>query len=325
LEPFTPLPHPFNISFFFITWLLIGLPLQVIAQDHKPSKKEIRIARIDSIYTMAERNELNTKEVLRYEFYFDDPQEKRLCDFASRMFQDSFEIASLAEKKNRWSLILFKNIRLSREAMYDLESKLRGLKYSYYLDHYLGFTIHPADPDPVAVSDKEFPEYLHSLSDEDLFWVGKRLLEVKDYKRARIALELGVHRQYKPDTTTYHYGLALVATQDPDDGIGQLKRSVKLNPNYLEAYLALGKIHYENAYFDKALEYFKKADALSPGHSDILLKISETLYGLELYNQSYSYAKRAHELDKKNVFIKSLLGLLKEPRVKYLRKKYPEK
>jgi len=319
------LPHPFVFSVFFLAALLIGHPLQLFGQRNKLSKKEIHTARIDSIFNSAEQAGLNTKGILRYQFYFDDPVEKRLHEFAARMAKDSFEIASLLQKEKTWYLALYKNTWYSRETMNEQEQKMRGLKYSYYIDHYSGFSLHPADPDPVSVSDKEFTQYLYSLSDEDLFWVSRRLLDVHSYKRARLASELGVHRKYKIDTAAYHYGLALVETGDPDDAIDQWKMSAKVNPYYLDVFLSLGKLHYENGYFDKALEYYKKADALSPNQSDILFNISETLYNLELYNQSFTYVTRAHELDKKNVHVKSLLKLLKQPRIKYLRKKYPDK
>ena len=305
------LPHPFIISILFITGLLIGHPLQLFGQKHKLSKKEIRTAHIDSLFTSAEQNGLQTKGVLRYAFYFDDPIEKRLVAFAARMAIDSFEVGSLFQKEKIWHLAIYKNTRYSRETMYEQERKMRGLKYSYYIDHYNGFTISPADPDPLSMPDKEFTTYLHALSDEDLFWVGKRLLDVKEYKRARIATELGVHKQYKPDTAAYHFGVALVNTGDPDDGIVQWKKSIKLNPEYLDVFKALGKIHYENGYFDKALEYYQKADGLSPNQSDLLLKIAETYYALKKYDESYAYAVRAHQLDRKNVYTKSLLKMVK--------------
>lgn len=325
LKYLSSFPHPNIIFAFCFVLLLIGQPLLLVTQLAKPSKKELRTARIDSIFSAAEQNDLYTRGILHYEFYFHDPVKKRLQDFAFRMTKDSFETLRLYEKDKTWYLALYKNTRYTRDQMYEQEQRMRGMKYSYYIDDYTGFSIYTADPDPVSIADKDFPEYIRSLSDEDLFWVGKRLLDVKSYKRARTATEFGVHRQYKPDTAAYHYGLALVSTGDPDDGIVQWKKSIKLNPNYLAVFMALGKIHYENGYFDKALEYFKRADSLSPNQSDILLKISETLYTLKLYNQSYDYAVQAHQLNKKNVYAKSLLRLLKKPSIKYARKKYPEK
>ena len=306
-----PLPHPFVFNLFFIAVLLTGQPFQLFGQKNKLSKKEIRTARIDSIFTTAEQNGLQTKGVLRYAFYFDDPVEKRLTDFAARMAVDSFEVESLVEKEKKWHLSIYKNTRYTRETMYEQERRMRSLKYSYYLDHYNGFSMHPADHDPLTIPDKEFTTYLQALTDEDLFWVGRRLLDIKEYKKARTTLEYSVHRAYKPDTTAYHYGLALLNTGDPDDGIVQWKKSIKLNPKYLEVFMALGKVHYENAYFEKALEYYQKTDALSPNQSDILLKIAETYYAMKMYDESHAYAMRAHQLDRKNVYAKSLLKMLK--------------
>lgn len=318
-------PHPIVTFLLFILPPLTGLPVTLLAQNKKPSRSELNKIRIDSIFKAAEQNELNTKGVLRYEFYFSDHDEDRFPEFSERMKKDSFESDVLHESEKTWYLTLFKNATYSRESIFDVERKLRGLKYRYYIDHYAGFSIHAADPNPVAVPIGQYSTYLQSLSDEQLFWVGKRLLDLKLYDKALFALEVGVQRQYKQDTATYHYGLAFVATNEPNDGINQWKKAVKLNTEYLEVFLALGKIHFENGYFEKALEYYQRADTLHPNDSQILLHNGETLYALEQFNQSYSYAMRSYDLDSKNVFTRSLLKLLNEPRVKYLRRKFPEK
>ena len=94
-----PLPQPFIFPVFIIAVLLTGQPLQLFGQRDKRSKKEIRTTRIDSIFASAEKTGLDTKGVLRYTFYFDDPSEKRLTAFAARMAYDTFEMASLLKKE----------------------------------------------------------------------------------------------------------------------------------------------------------------------------------------------------------------------------------
>ena len=321
---YAPLPHPFITSFFFLLIVLLWKPCELIAQSKKPSRKENNISRIDSVYTAAERSQLNTSGVLRYEFYFSEHDQKKIMNFSVRMEKDSFELGQVRVNGKEFYFSEIRNTTYSRQNMFDLEHKLRGLKYKYSIDHYLGFSIHPADLNPVAVPDSSYTAYLKSLSDAQLYWVGNRLLNLKNYPRAIKALEMGVKRNYYPDTSHYRYGLALVATNEPNDGIQQWRQAVKQNSQYLEAYLSLGKIHFENGYFEKALEYYMHADTLSPKDSQILLHISESLYALQRYNQSYSYAKRSHELDRRDPYTKSLLKLLKQPGVKYARKKFPE-
>ena len=320
-----PIPHPFVSSLLFLLLLLPGLPVGLFAQHKKLSRSDLNKIRIDSIFKLAEQNRLNTKGVLRYEFYFSDPDKKRFPDFIVRMTKDSFEADDLQPNGKIWTQRIYKNTSFSRENIYNLQSDLRRIKYSYAIDHYLGFTIKPADPDPIAVPNAQFSTYLQSLTAEQLYWVGKRLLDLKSFDRAILATELAITKKINPDTSHYRYGLALVATHEPADGINQWKKAVKLNPQYLEAFLALGKIHYENGYFNEALGFYQKADSISPNNNQILLHIAETLYALELFNQSYDYAMRSHKLDRQSIYTKSLLKLLNESRVKYLRKKYPEK
>jgi tetratricopeptide (TPR) repeat protein len=235
------------------------------------------------------------------------------------------ETTSIVPAGKVWIMTAMRNSRYSRQSMDKLENRLRWIKYNYFIDDYLGFAIKEADLDPVAVPESQFMGWIRSLDDEELFWVGRRLLQLQSYDKALNALELGVARNYKADTANYHYGLALLATNEFTDAVEQWKRAVRINPGYLEVHLKLGKLYYENSYFAEALEEFQIADSLKPNDDQILLHIAESLYNLERYNQSYSYAKRAHKLNRKDPFAKSLLNLLKERRIKYLRKKFPEK
>ena len=82
----------------------------------------------------------------------------------------------------------------------------------------------------------------------------------------------------------------------------------------------LGTILFENSHFNRSLYNFQEADTIKPNDDQILYHIAETLYMLERYNESYSYAKRAVKINRKNVYAKSLLKMLKQPPIRKLRR-----
>ncbi|HJW28735.1 MAG TPA: tetratricopeptide repeat protein, partial [Saprospiraceae bacterium] len=101
-------------------------------------------------------------------------------------------------------------------------------------------------------------------------------------------------------------------------------KALEINPNYFEVHFSFGELLYDNAYFAEALEHFQKADTLDPNNDKVKWHLAECLYHLQRYNASYTLAKDAVKLNRKNVFAKSLLKLLNEPDIKRLRKKFPD-
>ncbi len=287
------------------------------------SARESRKARIDSVFSIAEENHLNTAGTLRYEYFFREERKEFIEDFAESLVNDSFEIIGLAQKNEEWQLRVMRNEKHSRTSMEKQERKFRWLKFKYLIDHYDGFTIWPADLVPDKVPQEVFPVYAHTLDDLELFWVADRLLYLKSYPKALVAWQEVVDRNVFPDTSHYKYGSTLIATNEYVDGIELWEKAVVINPNYLAVFMDLGKIYYENSHWKKALLNFQKADALKPDDAQILYHVAETLFQMGRYNESYTYAKRSVRLDRDNDFARSLLRMHKLPSVRKARKANP--
>src|SRR4030095_5412577 len=87
-------PHRLIVLFTFTLFMLCtSASLFVLsAQTHKLSKKELRIALIDSIYHAAILNGLDPKDPLQYDFFFTDVTKKHIENLKEKLLQDSFEI-----------------------------------------------------------------------------------------------------------------------------------------------------------------------------------------------------------------------------------------
>jgi tetratricopeptide (TPR) repeat protein len=300
-------------------WLtLLCATVQLNAQ--KRNAKEERLFLIDSTYTNATQRGLNTDSILRYEFYFADPDTAVLRKLAKRLEEDIFEVISIVPSGKMWKLGVTKQLRINRQGMEEFDSRLRWLRYSFLADEYLGFAIKPRDLDPVSVEESVFHNYVSRLFDEDLFWVSKRLSKVKSYPRALVALRESVGRNIYPDTINFLMGHVLIATNEYNDGTDHWEKALRINPDYLEAHMRYAHLLYTNTYFRRALEHYQEADRIKPNDPVILYHIAETLYQLKRYNDSLTYANRSYKLDKKHPYTKSLIKLLKEPRIRYLRK-----
>lgn len=302
--------------------LLFSIRLPAFAQK---AKADDRVQFIDSIYLAAERTGLHTDSLLRFEFYFSDPDSNVLRKLSARLVQDTFEVIDIVPQGNNWKLRMTRHLQLSREAMEKLDARLRWLRYSFLADEYLGFAIKPRDPDPTSIPESAFHEYIYALSDDVLYWVSLRLVQIKNYPRAMVALHESLDRQVNADTIHFHLGNVLVATNEFNEGMAHWQEALRINPQYLEAHMRYAQLLFTNGFFKRALEHYQKADAIKPNDASILYHIAETLYHLGRYNESLTYAKRSRSLDKKNVYTKSLIKLLKEPAIKRLRRIYKDK
>jgi tetratricopeptide (TPR) repeat protein len=319
----TGIPHPALLFLSTILLQLLTVPERLghfIVQNNKED-----LALIDSIFRHAHQSGLDTNGVLRYQFCFSDPETGLLEKFIVRMEKDTFELLHMKQKGKDYQVCFVKNDAHTRGSLYKLQRKLKFLKYSHHVDHYDGFRIEPPDPDPFGVLPERFMTYIKSLDEPHLYRAGERLWYKREWDKALNALALASRKPYKQDTALYRYGQVLIALHEYNDGIDEWEKALQVNPAYVEVYMSLGKLKYENGYFESALSHFEKANVLQPGDDEILYRLAETHYQLEQYNRSYAFAKQSFQLNRKHVYTKSLLTLLKTPRVKYLRKKFPEK
>ncbi|MEP6794158.1 MAG: tetratricopeptide repeat protein [Saprospiraceae bacterium] len=295
------------------------------SQSRHLSKKQIRTARIDSIFSKAESDSLDTKGILRYDYYFSNATPGQLRKMSKKFEMDSFETIILETKAGKeWRMVVMKNEIHSRQNMLKADKRMKSLAYQFIIDHYEGFMISKPLLNPLKVSEASFGSFIKSLDDEALFTSANYLISHGAYDRAMVAYEESINRHFKEDTAQFQMGNALIAKNKLVKGIERWEAARNLNPKYLDAYLKLGKIFYENSHYNRALYNFEKADTLNPDNDQILYQLAETLYKLGRYNASYQYADRAVRLNHKNVFAKSMLEILDQPDYKKLRKQFPQ-
>jgi len=313
----------FKLSIIIL--LIAGTNVHTNAQSQKFSKKEQREIQVDSILSQAELQLGGINQRLRYDYYFIDRDKEQLQNLSGKLTSDSFEIISLVQlEKKKWQLQAMKHQVHTRESIHEMDKHMKNLAYRLLVDDYIGFTIALADIDALMIPDEEFVPFIKSLEDELLFKVANDLLKKNSYDKAMVPLKESIDRHFKEDTANLLMGNALVATNEYVKGIEYWEKARNLNPKYLEAYMKLGIILFENSHFNQSLYNFQEADTIKPNDDQILYHIGETLYMLERYNESYTYTKRAVNVNRKNVYAKSLLKMLREQQVRKLRRQFIE-
>lgn len=318
------LPHPLNILFksFFLVIFITGSLVECHAQSKRLSKKEIRQIKIDSIFTTAESKGLDTRTMLRYEFYFTNKSKNQLEKLSHRLERDSFELIAIEEKKpESWQMSILKNDVLSRQRMDDIDKRLHSLAYEFVIDAYSGFSIHKFLDNPLKIPDQNYMAYLRGLDDPSLFAAANYLFRNESYNRSILAFEESIHRHFREDTAQFQIGNALIKTNELVHGIEHWEAARNLNKRYLEAYLKLGDIFFENSHFNRSLYNYQEADTIKSNDDVILYKIASNLLQLKRYKESYAYAVRAHKINRKNKYVKGLIQILSQPAIRRIRKK----
>ena len=324
-------PYHFLFSFTIAGFLVCSssTTFYVSAQSHKLSGKELRIALVDSIYDAAILHGLDPKDSLQYGYYFTDATEKHLENLKKKLEQDSFEIIKFSsgdyatQENNIWQLEAREHKIYTRDELLATDKQIRWLTYKFLIDQYKGITISSPETDAIKIPEEEFVSTVKSLDNEPLFTAGKTLVRKKSYDRSMVAFQECIDRHYKEDTSNYYMGIALVATNEFVEGIEHWERARNLNSRYLDAYIQLGLIFFENSHFNRALYNFQEADTIKPKDDFILYNISKCLLQLKQYNVSYDYAKRALAVNRKNMYVKGVLKILNSPQIKKKRRQNP--
>ncbi len=98
----------------------------------------------------------------------------------------------------------------------------------------------------------------------------------------------------------YWMGRILLDARKPAEAIEEWKQALDIDPKYLDALEAMGKVHFERATpadLKKAVELFERALAVDPKRTSVLVEIGETQIKQENWDAAISSFMRALEAD----------------------------
>lgn len=98
--------------------------------------------------------------------------------------------------------------------------------------------------------------------------------------------------------------------------VRQVLEIARNEPNNFDAQIRAGEMYYKIQRFDKALNYYIKAQKIKPSDLQANIKLAGIYYEMKNYIDAATYFMKALEIDPKNTDVRSDLGLtfyLREP------------
>ena len=93
----------------------------------------------------------------------------------------------------------------------------------------------------------------------------------------------------QPQFPFFNLGICYRKQGRRSEAIAAFSRAVQLDPKFYRAYVALGEIYKEQKDFEKALEYYLKAEPGFNNEIAILFEIGMALFRLKRYDEAKSY------------------------------------
>ncbi|MBN1213236.1 MAG: tetratricopeptide repeat protein [candidate division Zixibacteria bacterium] len=135
------------------------------------------------------------------------------------------------------------------------------------------------------------------------------------------ALPLATQAENDPEKAKEMYNEGLKAANDGnnDQAILSYKAAIGLNPDFLDPYLNLGAIYFQQKKYDDAMDMFKKVSEKDPANIDAQANIGRVAYKLSKYPEAIAAFKAAIAVDGQNTDLHIELA-----KVYYRQKNYPE-
>ncbi len=168
----------------------------------------------------------------------------------------------------------------------------------------------------------------HSILQTTYYLLGKNYNILGQHDKALSVLELALRIKPTDADALYQAGLASLATKQPDKAVDYFNKSVRLVPDYseaytglIDAYTALGKLDY--VAYARGMQAFNQGDYnTAQTHLEFATKaipdFAPAYYGLALayekqkrLAEAYSAINVAAQLDPKNIAIQQAQGRLK--------------
>lgn len=87
----------------------------------------------------------------------------------------------------------------------------------------------------------------------------------------------------------FNLGLCRLRQGRESEAIAAFEQTVKIDPKFYRAYLAIGEIYRENGQYNAALSYFLKAEQGFSNNVNVLFEIGNAYYELGNYEQAQTY------------------------------------
>jgi tetratricopeptide (TPR) repeat protein len=265
---------------------------------------------INSIFDRIEIQGINTKQKLLYGYFFQSENKSKLESLKQALDKQQYSFVEIRKDDEYFMLHIEKIEQHTRESLFATKQKFINLAENYGVE-YDGFDIGNIDSSKPLISDDVFKIFMNVHIGEELFQLGIKLYDLEIYDRAEVVFLDCLTKNINTDIVSYKLGNILSWQGKIEDGIKYLEQSVRLNPNYLDAWFNLGAICYDNHLFELSIKYYKQADKLKPNDEDIIYGISASQFAIQQIDEALENCKKVLKINPKNNNAKALLKIIK--------------
>jgi tetratricopeptide (TPR) repeat protein len=151
---------------------------------------------------------------------------------------------------------------------------------------------------------------VHPKNEESCIFLSKSYALEKRTKKAVGLLNKCNRRDKGKGIYTYYIGKIYVDKKDYKTAKKYFKKSIKEEKDFSQAVMALGLIHEELGYHNKALVTYKRYLKKNPNDSLILSRLVQLMFTQEKFVEVIGYAERLSDYEPDNLNLKVKLGIL---------------
>ncbi len=93
----------------------------------------------------------------------------------------------------------------------------------------------------------------------------------------------------EPQFAYFNLGLCMQAQKKYTEAIAAFSQTIRVDPEFHRAYLALANLHKQEGDWKKALFYYQKAEPAYPNKVDVLFEIGRAMFKLRQFDKAKSY------------------------------------
>lgn len=197
----------------------------------------------NTIFDQMEAQGVDTKQKLLYGYFFFDKNKKKLELLKNELIKQTYQFVSNDKTDKAEYMLNVEKVEVhTRQSLLEREQSLRQLATKFNISSYDGFDVGSAEPKRPLVSDESFELFMKSKKGSDLFDLGIKLYDLEIDEKAEIVFKECIKNSIKTDTSYFKLGNILLRQKKIVDGIKELEKAIKLNPNYLSAFYNLGVV-----------------------------------------------------------------------------------
>lgn len=295
-----------------VLWLL-PLALTAGAQLDFTDPREDE-AFVDRQFDKLELQGVDTKQMLRFTFYFVDRNKANMEKLKKALKEDDYKFTGLGKHGTEGEL----EMTVEKAEFHDRKSLKARTRYMHQIAKmcnvatFDGFEIGNIDASKPLVTPESFKKFVSERKEKELFNLGIRLYQVELNDKAEWVFKECLRRNVKKDTVYLNLGNALMGMGKKDRAIQMLEQATLTNPNYIEAYLTLGALCYKEKEYKRAVEYYGSANRISPDNEAILVALAAAQFKNKDLAAAKENCKRVIRINKYNEDAKNLLKQMED-------------